>query len=82
MSKFDVPVYKKKGMLPADQELPSGARGWGGDIWGIPPPDPLGSGVPLAPGTSHRRHGNSGVALGLCSALYRHTGQVNCLPCS
>ena len=56
-------------MLPADRGLLSGAGRWAGDSWDIPPPVPVGSGVPLASGTSHRRHGSTGAAWGLCTAL-------------
>ena len=52
-------------MLPAGQGLLSGAGRWAGDSWDIPPLVPVGSGVPLASGTSHRRHGSTGAALGL-----------------
>ena len=56
-------------MLPAGRgHLPESGR-WGDDSWGIPPPVPVGSGVPLASGTSHRRHGSSEVAWGWYSAL-------------
>ena len=56
-------------MLPAGWGLLSGAGRWAGDSWDIPPPVPVGSGVPVASGTSHRRRGNTGAAWGPCSGL-------------
>ena len=57
-------------MLPAGQGLLPGSGRWVDDSWGIPPPVPVGpSGVPLASGTSHRRHGSSEVAWGWYSVL-------------
>ena len=55
-------------MLLVGRRLLSGAGRWAGGSWDIPPPVPVGSGVPLASGTSHKRHGSTGVAWGLCTA--------------
>ena len=56
-------------MLPAGWRLHCEAGRWSGDNWGILPPVPLGSDVPVASDTSHRRHGSNRAASGLCIAL-------------
>ena len=57
-------------MLPAGRGLHSQAGRWADEF-------PVGAGVPLAAGTSHRIHGSSVAVWGLCIAL-EIIEQVNC----